>query len=301
VPIVLGDGRIRLEVRPTISELDDSAPIGGEIFRTKVSEVDTGVEMMAGQTLANAGLIQTRVKAQNRGLPYLSDVPVLGIPFRRVSEEVEEIELLIFVTPEFGEAMDPHEVPPCGPGMETMSPTNSQLYCKGHIEVPACGPCGASDPCRCNAPGLECQVNGFGPCGGPAYGDAAMATDANGHMPGRPILPSQQATPTPSAAPVEVYDGAMEIPGYEMEPQAKAPRLAPLSQARGPAVMADVSAGGGDAAERSMGAQQPQWQTPAAAPSHPANRHNPTQALVPANRTTSTPGLIGPVGYDVQK
>ncbi|HEX6960300.1 MAG TPA: pilus assembly protein N-terminal domain-containing protein [Lacipirellula sp.] len=306
VPIVLGDGRIRLEVRPTISELDDSTPIGGEIFRTKVSEVDTGVEMMAGQTLAIAGLIQTRVNAQNRGLPYLADIPVLGLPFRGVREEVEEVELLILVTPEFGEAMDPHEVPPCGPGMETMSPSNSELYCKGHIEVPACGPCGASEPCRCNAPGLECH-NGFGPCGGPAAGGSVMATDAHGQMPGRPVLPSQQATPMPTPmpadAPVEVYDGAMEMPGYGVEPQAMAPRLTPLSQGRpseGAAI--DGTAGNGDAPVRpGLVDQELQWQSAAAPPSDPNNRHNPTPALVPANRTTSTPGLIGPVGYDVQK
>jgi pilus assembly protein CpaC len=257
VPIVLGDGRIRLEVRPTISELDDSAPIGGEIFRTKISEVDTGVEMQAGQTLAIAGLIQTRVKANQRGLPYISDIPYLGVPFRRVSEEVEEIELLIFVTPEFGEAMDPHEVPPCGPGMETMSPTNCELYFQGKIEVPACGPCGASEPCRCNAPGLECQQNGFGPCGGPGAGEPVMATDG-----GRMEMMPGGAHPTPI-------------------PQAGAPLKG----------MPDPSAGAG----------RPQWQAAAPTPSSLANRHNPTPALVPANRTTSTPGLIGPIGYDVQK
>ncbi len=257
VPIVLGDGRIRLEVRPTISELDDSAPIGGEIFRTKISEVDTGVEMQAGQTLAIAGLIQTRVKANQRGLPYISDIPYLGVPFRRVSEEVEEIELLIFVTPEFGEAMDPHEVPPCGPGMETMSPTNCELYFQGKIEVPACGPCGASEPCRCNAPGLECQQNGFGPCGGPGAGEPVMATDG-----GRMQMMPGEAQPTAI-------------------PQAGAPFKG----------MPDPSADAG----------RPQWQSAAPSSSSLANRHNPTPALVPANRTTSTPGLIGPIGYDVQK
>jgi pilus assembly protein CpaC len=250
VPIVLGDGRIRLEVRPTVSELDSSAPIGGELFRTKISEVDTGVEMQAGQTLAIAGLIQTRVNSTKRGLPYISDVPYLGVPFRRVSEEVEEVELLIFVTPEFADAMDPHEVPLCGPGMETMSPTNCELYFQGKVEVPACGPCGASEPCRCNAPGMFCEQNGFGPCGGPGPGQPVMATDG-GHM---------QMTPS---------DG----------PQAYRPGSR----------MPDPAAG-----------SRPQWQT-AATPSSPYTRQNPNPALVPANRTTSTPGLIGPIGYDVQK
>jgi pilus assembly protein CpaC len=293
VPIVLGDGRIRLEVRPTISELDDSAPIGGEIFRTKVSEVDTGVEMIAGQTLAIAGLIQTRVKSQHRGLPYIADIPYLGVPFRRVSEEVEEVELLIFVTPEFGEAMDPHEVPPCGPGMETMSPTNCELYFKGQIEVPACGPCGASEPCTCIPPGIPCQTNGFGPCGGPGYGEAAMATDTGGTMGASPVPMNAQPMPMP-VGPYqgETYQGPAEVPAASPQTMRPRPPVLPHTQtAASPMRVPDPAAG----------TQQPQWQTAAARPINPNSPQNPTPLMPPANRMTSTPGLIGPIGYDVQK
>jgi hypothetical protein len=58
------------------------------------------------------------------------------VPFRRVQERTNEIELLIFVTPEFCEAMDAHEVPPCGPGQHTTSPTDCELYFRGYLEVP---------------------------------------------------------------------------------------------------------------------------------------------------------------------
>ena len=140
LPIVLGDGRIRLEVRPRISSLDDS--IGIELTDIRVPglrtrEVDTAVEMRAGQTFALAGLIEERAEAINSGLPYLSDVPVLGWPFRKTQEEMNEIELLILVTPEFVDPMDPHEVPCDGPGLATTQPDNHDLYCGGHIEVPA--------------------------------------------------------------------------------------------------------------------------------------------------------------------
>ncbi len=292
VPIVLGDGRIRLEVRPTISELDQSAPIGGEIFRTRISEVDTGVEMRAGQTLAIAGLIQTRVKAQRRGLPYLSDLPYVGVAFGRVSEEKEEVELLILVTPEFAEAMDPHEVPPCGPGMETMSPADCDLYFKRQIEVPACGPCGASEPCFCDAPGLACQMNGSGPCGGPGYGDHAMATDGGGPMPMLPM--PMQGHPMPTRAQQyegEIYDGPVAAPVPAAQPQASRPMLMHQSQVAAPQIAPNPAAG----------MPQPQWQTALAAPVISSNRQNPSPILAPANRTTSTPGLIGPIGYDVQK
>ena len=148
VPIVLGNGKIRLEVRPRVSELDptQSLTIGGTtVPGIKMREADTGVEIQAGQTLAIAGLVQTRVEAENAGLPWISELPYLGTAFRSVNEKRNEVELLILVTPELVEAMDPCEVPPCGPGMNTTSPSDWELFLKGHIEVPNCCPTGGSD------------------------------------------------------------------------------------------------------------------------------------------------------------
>jgi len=140
VPFVLGNGRIRLEVRPQVSEVDNSRSTINGVPAIKVRESDTGVELDAGQTLAIAGLVQTRIEAQNRGLPWVSEVPYLGALFRRVKEENNEIETLILVTPEIVEALDPHEVPPCPPGTNSKSPSDWQLYMLGKLEVPNCCP-----------------------------------------------------------------------------------------------------------------------------------------------------------------
>ena len=140
VPIVLGNGVMRLEIRPAVSEVDSSLsdPLTGTPgFRLR--RADTAVEMKAGQTLAIAGLVQSREEALNRGVPVLADLPWFGAPFRRVQNLRNEIELLIFVTPEFCEAMDPTEVPPCGPGQLTVSPTDCELYGRGYLEVPRSG------------------------------------------------------------------------------------------------------------------------------------------------------------------
>ncbi len=151
VPIVLGNGRIRLEVRPRVSEIDKSRSItiaGTTVPGLRVREADTGVEMQAGQTLAIAGLVQYRVEAENRGLPWISEVPYLGVLFRKVQDEQNEIELLIMVTPELVDAMDAEEVPPCGPGMRTTAPCDWELFMHGHLEVPKCCPPGY--------PGADC-------------------------------------------------------------------------------------------------------------------------------------------------
>ncbi|HEX5104852.1 MAG TPA: pilus assembly protein N-terminal domain-containing protein [Pirellulaceae bacterium] len=140
VPVVLGNGLVRLEVRPSVTEVDPSLRdqvTGIPGFRTRTA--DTAVEMKAGQTLAIAGLVYDRIEATNRGLPWLADMPWAGAAFRRVSERKNEVELLIFVTPEFCDAMDPGEVPPCGPGELTTSPTDCELYFRGYMEVPKGG------------------------------------------------------------------------------------------------------------------------------------------------------------------
>ena len=167
VPIVLGNGRIRLEVRPLVSEIDPARSV--TINNTTVPGLrtrwaDTAVEMNAGQTLALAGLIQTQVESQNRGLPFFSDLPWIGAVFRRVEEVNNEIELIILVTPELVSALDPHEVPPCGPGQMTTTPSDEDFYWRGYLEVPKCcddGSCG-----ECSGSGMPV---GNGPMGGGVF------------------------------------------------------------------------------------------------------------------------------------
>jgi pilus assembly protein CpaC len=154
VPIILGNGMVRLEVRPDITEIDPSLRdqvTGVPGFRQRTA--DTAVELKAGQTLAIAGLVFTREDAVNRGIPIIAELPWIGIPFRRVSSKRNDVELLILVTPEFCEAMDPNEVPPCGPGQLTTTPTDCELYGRGYLEVPKNCPAGAMGPGGMIGPG----------------------------------------------------------------------------------------------------------------------------------------------------
>jgi pilus assembly protein CpaC len=136
VPIVLGNGNVRLDVRAEVSEEDTSRGAGA----LKTRNAETGAEMKTGQTLAIAGLVYNKKDAQVRGFPWLMDMPWVGAAFRRTDHEENEVELIIMVTPEFCEAMDASEVPPCGPGQLSASPTDVELYYRGYLEVPkACG------------------------------------------------------------------------------------------------------------------------------------------------------------------
>ena len=152
VPIVLGNGRIRLEVRSEVSDVagDLRDPVtGAPGFR--VRSVDTGVEMKVGHTLALAGLLQNRVDSQERGLPIMKDMPVIGAAFRRVEDTFNEVELVILITPYFVNEVEDHMIPTL-PGRATVVPDDNEFYLKGYREVPRCnneydlGPIGSFGP-----------------------------------------------------------------------------------------------------------------------------------------------------------
>lgn len=193
LPFVVGPGRIRLEVRPEVTEPDDSraisaAGINVPAFSTRY--VETAVEMQAGQTFAIAGLLQSRTEAVTRATPFFGEIPYIGALFRRVREDRNDIELLITVTPEIVEAMDPHQVPQGGPGLNSTSPSDHELYIHGHLEVPNL--LGDNGACGVPAQGHALQGDGFSTAPVPAYSDI-------GTLPPGAIIPSQH--------PVMVGDG----------------------------------------------------------------------------------------------
>jgi pilus assembly protein CpaC len=307
LPIVLGNGNIRLEVRPRISEIDDTrgVTLGDNIVPAfNVREVDTAVEMKAGQTLALAGLVQTRVEAQHRGIPYISDLPYLGAAFRRVDERINEIELLILVTPELVDGMDPHEVPPCGPGMESMSPSDCQLYFNGQIEIPSCGPCGPQGQC----------VNGSGcnTCQQRPRGASIMATDEFIPI---PVIPSpvdsgfeagsdlqdqqENNAPLPAGKSPDIDLPATSSSGpiIPSSPLTSRPRDLSTTSSNALAILPDTQA----KVELANRENIPDYRKN---PTNPIHLKQPQLQDAYRNlpqSTTQTPGLIGPIGYDVEK
>lgn len=151
VPIVMANSAIRLEVRPRVSEIDSTRSVtinGTTVPALNVREVDTGVELRAGQVLAIAGLVQTRTETETVGLPWISEIPYLGVPFRSEQERENEVEILILIKPELVDGLDMCEVPPGGPGLNTTSPTDHELFLKGFKEVPRCCDDGSCAACQ---------------------------------------------------------------------------------------------------------------------------------------------------------
>lgn len=199
VPVILGNGNIRLEVLAQVTEIDPSLAVAvgtGSVPGFRSRRADTAMEMKAGQTMAIAGLVYNRLDSQVRGVPVLSDLPWAGAAFRRNTETNNEVELIIMVTPEFTDAMDATEVPACGPGQNTTSPTDGELYIRGYQEVPRAN-C-ANGNCPPGQQGTAAQ--GFN---GPAYNGQdqtssrrpATANGADVRMATRPTMGSLNNKP----------------------------------------------------------------------------------------------------------
>ena len=101
-PVVLGDGRISLRVRPEVSELSDagSVKLGGFTVPSLITRrAETTLELGSGQSFMLGGLLQNRNNNSIEKAPFLGDLPILGSLFRSTSYQRAETELVIIVTP----------------------------------------------------------------------------------------------------------------------------------------------------------------------------------------------------------
>jgi pilus assembly protein CpaC len=197
VPIVLGEGRLRLDLAPEVSERDfsNSVTINGLVVPGITSRsVNTQVEMGFGETLMIGGLISMRRQGTAQKVPLLGELPWIGAAFSRKSYTMGETELLILVTPQLVSPMAPHQVPPGGPGFNSSTPVDRELYLDGNLEVPSYGP---------ECPGGNCQPNwnpALNPTPAPIpAGPAGSSAAPPGQMPSAP--PAASPVPTPASGP----------------------------------------------------------------------------------------------------
>ncbi|MHC4323186.1 MAG: type II and III secretion system protein family protein, partial [Planctomycetota bacterium] len=136
MPVVLGDGTIRLQVAPEVSSLSDVGAVTLEGFSVPAlitRKGETTVELNSGQTFAMAGLLQNTTEAFNTRIPGLGDLPVLGPLFRSVRYQKKETELVVIVTASLVEPMSLAETPPL-PGFLHSEPNDWEFYLEGRLE-----------------------------------------------------------------------------------------------------------------------------------------------------------------------
>jgi pilus assembly protein CpaC len=130
LPVVLGDGRIRLKLAPEVSDVDFTNAVTAQGFRIpgrRTRRLATTVELQDGQTFAVGGLLDNRVAANKSVTPLLGDLPVIGTLFRSVRYQRNETELVVLVTPRLVAGMNPGEVPQL-PGEDWRHPSEVNLF-----------------------------------------------------------------------------------------------------------------------------------------------------------------------------
>jgi pilus assembly protein CpaC len=182
LPIVLGDGKIHLDVEPEVSNIDPS--VGTSISGTTVpgrntQRVHTSVVIEDGQTLAIGGLIQNEVTAGTVKFPVLGDLPFVGVFFSSKTYQENERELIVLVTPHLVDPMACDQLPKYLPGQESRTPDDFELFLEGILEAPRGhrevfpdqrykaaylnGPTASLYPCaggNCQGNGSSCGIGG---------------------------------------------------------------------------------------------------------------------------------------------
>ncbi|WP_308517277.1 type II and III secretion system protein family protein [Sphingomonas flavescens] len=101
-PIVLGDGRISMRVRPEVSELSNENAVtlnGFTVPALTTRRAETTVELGSGQSMMIGGLLRSTATNNIDKAPFLGDLPILGSLFRSTQFRRNETELVVIVTP----------------------------------------------------------------------------------------------------------------------------------------------------------------------------------------------------------
>ena len=110
VPFIQHDNRITLLLNPIKSEVDPaslepesigtSAAESISLPEISIKEITTTIAINSGDTIILGGLIDKREVVDNRGIPFLSSIPILGYLFKNEyrREETRELVLILSVS-----------------------------------------------------------------------------------------------------------------------------------------------------------------------------------------------------------
>jgi pilus assembly protein CpaC len=226
LPIVYGNGMIWLEINPKITAVSQGLGItvgGANSPGFTEQQVRAAVLLESGQTYAIGGLIQNTISASSSKVPFLGDLPFLGVGFSTVTHTQTESELVIMVTPRLVGPMNCDQVPKRVPGRESRNPDDYELFLENILEAPRgqrkvwnghcynaaykCDPTAAIFPCV----GGVC--NGSNRLGAPGCTYPPVTTTPVGSASGVP----SKLPPIPQTAPTSGGAIVLPVPGSPVD------------------------------------------------------------------------------------
>jgi pilus assembly protein CpaC len=164
VPVVLGSGHVNLKLNISVSELTNSNNVALSSQGSTSSFVvpslakrsaSATVELMDGQTMGIAGLINENLREAVDKFPGLGSIPILGNLFRSQQFIKGESELVILVTPRLARPMPKDRIRL--PTDDFIEPNAKDFYLLGRMEGKArdSGAAAAEQPTAQNAGGVQ--------------------------------------------------------------------------------------------------------------------------------------------------
>ncbi len=100
MPIVNQDGLVTMDIQQHISQVGGQVPIDGNNVPITIERDANGyVSVNNRDTIVLGGFISTTKNTGKSGVPYLKDIPGLGVLFRSSTESIQRVELMVMIRP----------------------------------------------------------------------------------------------------------------------------------------------------------------------------------------------------------
>jgi pilus assembly protein CpaC len=110
---VLGDSLLKLRVKPEVSSLDYANALTSQGFRIpalRTRRVESTVDVLDGRSLIISGLFNEEREQVRTGIPFITNIPILGALFSSTRWLRNESELIVIVSPILTDAANPRPV-----------------------------------------------------------------------------------------------------------------------------------------------------------------------------------------------
>ncbi|TCQ16665.1 type II secretion system protein D (GspD) [Rhizobium sp. PP-CC-3G-465] len=106
-PRINSSGRVMLNIQQEVSNVVATTSSGIDSPTIQQRKISTQVVVHDGESLALGGLIQEKQTVNQRKVPVLGDIPLLGNAFKSKTDGINRTELIIFIRPRI--VRDPEE------------------------------------------------------------------------------------------------------------------------------------------------------------------------------------------------
>ncbi|MBM4399210.1 MAG: hypothetical protein FJ041_02615 [Candidatus Cloacimonetes bacterium] len=108
-PSINAEGQIWAKISPEVSSI--LGFVEGYLPRTKVRRVTSSVTVPDGKKIIVGGLLNSTLTTRTVKLPILGDLPIIGKVFQHRTEDVENTDLIMEITPRLVDAVEEYKEP----------------------------------------------------------------------------------------------------------------------------------------------------------------------------------------------